>query len=244
MKLLDIFLILILLSSCFFSDEKDNKLKFVNVDVNDFLGKYSSENSLILDVRTVKEISQGYIEGATFIDFYSDDFDDKIKILNKDLTIHVYCKSGGRSKSVAEKLISSGFTQVLNLNGGFDSWKKEKKFIIPEYTNKEPEESVIYNLDSLNYIIENHTTLMYIYTKWCSPCRKMSPIVDQIKSDFNNLKVVFIDADIYPEMLKRFQSSSVPTILFLEDSKVLWKKNGLSSYKELVESINEELLVL
>jgi len=69
MKLLDIFLILILLSSCFFSDEKDNKLKFVNVDVNDFLGKYSSENSLILDVRTVKEISQGYIEGATFIDF-------------------------------------------------------------------------------------------------------------------------------------------------------------------------------
>ena len=121
MKLLDIFLILILLSSCFFSDEKDNKLKFVNVDVNDFLGKYSSENSLILDVRTVKEISQGYIEGATFIDFYSDDFDDKIKILNKDLTIHVYCKSGGRSKSIAEKLISSGFTQVLNLKGGFDS---------------------------------------------------------------------------------------------------------------------------
>ena len=122
--------------------------------------------------------------------------------------------------------------------------KKEKKFIIPEYTNKEPEESVIYNLDSLNYIIENHTTLMYIYTKWCSPCRKMLPIIDQIKSDFNNLKVISIDADIYPEMLKRFQSSSVPTILFLKDSKVLWKKNGLSSYKELVESINEELLVL
>lgn len=85
---------------------------------------------------------------------------------------------------------------------------------------------------------------MYIYTKWCSPCRKMSPIIDQIKLDFNNLKVISIDADIYPEMLKRFQSSSVPTILFLEDSKVLWKKNGLSSYKELVESINEEVLVL
>lgn len=244
MKSLDIIFLFFLLSSCLNTKKNGDKLTFVNLEANDFLVEYNVENSLILDVRTAGEISQGYIEGATFIDFYSEKFEEKIKIINKDLNIHVYCKSNGRSKSVAEKLISYGFNNVFNLDGGFDSWKKEKEFIIPEYTNKEPEESVIYNLDSLNYIIENHTTLIYIYTKWCSPCRKMSPIIDQIKSDFNNLKVVSIDADIYPEMLKRFQSSSVPTILFLEDSKVLWKKNSLSSYKELVELINEEVLVL
>ena len=244
MKSLDIIFLFFLLSSCFNTEKNEDKLTFFNLEANDFLAEYNAENSLILDVRTAGEISQGHIEGATFIDFYSEKFEEKIKIINKDLNIHVYCKSSGRSKSVSEKLISYGFKNVFNLDGGFDSWKKEKKFIITEYTNKEPEESVIYNLDSLNYIIENHTTLMYIYTKWCSPCRKMSPIIDQIKSDFNNLKVISIDADIYPEMLKRFQSSSVPTILFLKDSKVLWKKNGLSSYKELVESINEEVLVL
>ena len=244
MKTLDIIFLFLLLTSCFNAEEKNEKLIFTNVDANDFLDGYNSKNSIILDVRTSNEISRGHIQDATFIDFYSKDFDEKIKIINKELTVHVYCKSGGRSENAAKKLIEIGFSNVLNLNGGFDSWKNNNmNFILPKNI-KEATISQNYNLDSLNFIIKKNPTILYFYTKWCSPCKTLTPIVEKIQSDFkNNLEVVFINADIYPDLLKRFQVPSVPSIIFFQDNIISWQRIGLISYEELFASISKKIVV-
>jgi len=77
----------------------------------------------IVDVRTSDEVKQGKISGAVNIDFLQKDFAERISELNKDQTVLVYCKVGGRSGKAAEIMVEKGFKHVYHLEGGYDRWK-------------------------------------------------------------------------------------------------------------------------
>ncbi len=77
----------------------------------------------IIDVRTPQEYSEGYIQDAINIDWYSSDFQNKIEKLNHQQPVVLYCRSGNRSGLAAEKLQSMGFTKIYSLTGGMNSWQ-------------------------------------------------------------------------------------------------------------------------
>jgi len=81
-------------------------------------------DALVLDVRTKQEVDQGLISGAVNIDFLQKDFAERISELDKNQTILVYCKVGGRSGKAADLLVGKGFKHVYNLEGGYDLWKE------------------------------------------------------------------------------------------------------------------------
>ena len=93
-----------------------------NANVSAFEQGMYGENVILLDVRTPKEVAQGYIEGAEVMDFYAADFDSKLKTLDPEKAVYVYCRSGGRSYKTAEKLAAMGFKKVVNLDGGIGAW--------------------------------------------------------------------------------------------------------------------------
>ncbi|MEM7105991.1 MAG: rhodanese-like domain-containing protein [Bacteroidota bacterium] len=77
----------------------------------------------LVDVRTQEEMTDGYIMGATHLDFYSDNFEtDLIENLDKDKPVLVYCRSGGRSGNTAQMLEKAGFSEIYDLKGGFTAW--------------------------------------------------------------------------------------------------------------------------
>ena len=43
----------------------------------------------------------------------------------RDETSVLYCRSGGMSAMAAEELVEAGYTNVLELDGGFNAWKAE-----------------------------------------------------------------------------------------------------------------------
>ena len=48
-------------------------------------------------------------------------------------TVIVVCHHGIRSRMVAKFLEDSGFADVINLNGGIDSWAREIDQSMPKY---------------------------------------------------------------------------------------------------------------
>lgn len=83
------------------------------------------ENIQLLDIRTPKEIKQGFIETALFVDFYDANFHTKaIEQLNKNKPVYVYCRSGGRSAKATKVLQEKGY-KIFNVLGGYNQWKKE-----------------------------------------------------------------------------------------------------------------------
>ncbi len=79
---------------------------------------------VLVDVRTPEEFAAGHLDHAMNIDWYDTDFADLFKAIDKDKTIYVYCKMGGRSLKAQERLKSMGYQHVVNLEGGYDAWKK------------------------------------------------------------------------------------------------------------------------
>ena len=77
----------------------------------------------LIDVRTSREFSNGFIAGAKNIDYNGDSFEKQIKKLNKNKPVLVYCAAGGRSENAAELLKEWGFKEVYDLIGGYNSWK-------------------------------------------------------------------------------------------------------------------------
>ncbi len=77
---------------------------------------------VILDVRTDKEYQQGHIPGAVHVPLT--DIGDRVKKLKKDKEVVVYCQSGNRSIWAIKRLMGMGYTNLLNLKGGYHAWKR------------------------------------------------------------------------------------------------------------------------
>ena len=97
---------------------------FKSVDIDEFKIEIVKDGVQLVDVRTVKEYSEGHIPGAMNIDVNAPDFEEKIKTLDKKENVAIYCRSGRRSKMAANKLTAAGY-KVIELNTGFLSWDGE-----------------------------------------------------------------------------------------------------------------------
>ena len=85
----------------------------------------SKDKIQLIDVRTQREVKQGFIETALFIDFFDKDFLTKVnRAVNKKRSVYLYCRSGNRSGKATKMLLENGF-EVYNVIGGYTKWKKE-----------------------------------------------------------------------------------------------------------------------
>lgn len=105
------FLIIFLFIQC----EKKKELH-----ITDFTQKHV-KNAILIDVRTPEEFNSGHLEHAININWYDSDFQNRVNELEKDKTIYVYCKKGGRSAEAAKLIDSMGF-EVIDLLGGYDAF--------------------------------------------------------------------------------------------------------------------------
>ncbi len=94
----------------------------VDVDAKRFQALIAQKNGILLDVRTPGEVAQGRIAGSRAINVFDKDFERKIRLLQRDKPILVYCASGRRSATAADRLIAAGFEDVYNLKGGITGW--------------------------------------------------------------------------------------------------------------------------
>lgn len=77
----------------------------------------------IIDVRTPMEVSSGKIKNALTINVASPSFKNEINKLDKNTTYIVYCRSGRRSMNACNTMSKEGFTDLYNLEGGYNAWK-------------------------------------------------------------------------------------------------------------------------
>ena len=64
----------------------------------------NNEKVQLIDVRSPEEFNGEHLNNAVNINWSNPDFESKIKLLNKNKPIFVYCKAGGRSIKAATKL--------------------------------------------------------------------------------------------------------------------------------------------
>ena len=76
----------------------------------------------IIDVRTEKEFNKGSIAKAININYMDENFEARIRDLDKNKVTLVYCQAGGRSAKALQVLKKAGFVRVAELEGGYSNW--------------------------------------------------------------------------------------------------------------------------
>jgi rhodanese-related sulfurtransferase len=97
---------------------------FIPVSSEDFKNILDSTSVVLIDVRTEAEFTEGYIAGAINIEFNHPDFEELVKKVSNGKPIALYCRSGRRSKTAANKL-NNLKVEIYELNNGILDWQQK-----------------------------------------------------------------------------------------------------------------------
>jgi thioredoxin 1 len=80
------------------------------------------------------------------------------------------------------------------------------------------------------------------YGEWCVPCKRLAPVIEEVKSQFLNVKFENYDVDIHSDVASKFGIRSVPTVVIVKDGVEVKRIMGAQSKITYESSINEHLL--
>lgn len=79
--------------------------------------------------------------------------------------------------------------------------------------------------------------LLDFWASWCGPCRMVSPIVDEIADERDDIRVGKINVDDEPELAAAFGISSIPTLIVMENGKPVRQSVGAIPKASILEML-------
>ncbi|MCJ8012948.1 thioredoxin family protein [Paenibacillus sp. KQZ6P-2] len=77
-------------------------------------------------------------------------------------------------------------------------------------------------------IQENKVTMVDFSTKWCPPCKKLHPILEELEGEEKNrLSIFHVDCDESPELASEFSIMAAPTVIVFHNGEPVDKLIGL-----------------
>lgn len=97
---------------------------------------------------------------------------------------------------------------------------------------------VIKESEFINEINEG-LVLVDFYAEWCGPCKMLSPILEQINNENENVKIIKVNIDDSRFLAKYYQIQSIPTLILLKDGQFLNRMTGFRP-KKMIEELIEK----
>lgn len=81
--------------------------------------------------------------------------------------------------------------------------------------------------------------LVDFWASWCAPCRMIAPYIEEVGKEYQGkIKVCKVNVDEAGEIASRYQIMSIPTLMVFSQGKILEKKVGSLSKKEIENLIS------
>lgn len=93
---------------------------------NDVVNANVISEKMYIDIRTSEEFIEGTIPHALNIDYYGEDFNEKMQKFDIDQKLIIFCKSGGRSSEALILLKDLGFKNVEEYEGGYEAFLQKR----------------------------------------------------------------------------------------------------------------------
>jgi len=103
-------------------------------------------------------------------------------------------------------------------------------------------EKVITNNNFKEVISDSKPVLIDFWATWCGPCRMLSPVIDEIASEYEGKAVIAkCNVDDAEDIATEMGIRNIPTLLFFKNGEMVNRMVGLQS-KENITSVLDSLI--
>lgn len=88
---------------------------------------------------------------------------------------------------------------------------------------------------SFTQVVLNSSTpvLVDFYADWCSPCRALAPVLEDLAGELQGAKIVKVNVDHSQQTAVKYGIQSIPSLLVFRDGKVVARHVGMASKDRL-----------
>jgi thioredoxin 1 len=84
--------------------------------------------------------------------------------------------------------------------------------------------------------------LVDFWAPWCGPCKMLSPVIEEIASEYNGkAKVCKVNADENMELSTKFQITSIPCLILFKNGEVFQRVVGFRQKGDIEKLIDSAL---
>ena len=77
------------------------------------------------------------------------------------------------------------------------------------------------------------------WADWCSPCKQLSPIIEELSNEYGDVKFVKVDTNSNPNLATDQGVLSLPTLQFFQGGRVAKSLSGGKTKNALKKAIDE-----
>lgn len=81
------------------------------------------------------------------------------------------------------------------------------------------------------------TVLVDFYAEWCGPCKRLSPIVEEVAKEEEEVKFIKMNIDNCEDIAIEYQVMSIPTLVVMKNGKEANRSVGLIDKEQVKELI-------
>lgn len=81
------------------------------------------------------------------------------------------------------------------------------------------------------------TVLVDFWAVWCGPCRMLSPVVDQVAEENQDIKVCKVNVDEEQQLAIKYGVMSIPTLLVFKGGELVNQSVGVIPKEEVLNLI-------
>ena len=95
------------------------------------------------------------------------------------------------------------------------------------------------NKDNFDEAIKNGKVVVDCYADWCGPCRMLSPIIDELSEELNDITFYKLNVDDAQDIAVKYGIMSIPTLLVFENGEEKDDYVGFRTKEELISLLNK-----
>lgn len=76
--------------------------------------------------------------------------------------------------------------------------------------------------------------LLDFWASWCGPCKMLSPVVDEIAAEREDILVGKVNVDDEGELAQAFRVMSIPMLVVMKDGKVVNQSVGVRPKQQIL----------